>query len=94
MVPSSNRLGNGPLKAEIGVRTSVESPNAVFIENEWDMTAPTEKRKSCTKTWYFGGYRAKDFGFALDFIRKENLTHPGFLLTLYFLVIVEVEFTP
>ena len=26
MVPSSNRLGNGPLKAEIGVRTSVESP--------------------------------------------------------------------
>ena len=34
MVPSSNRLGNGPLKAEIGVRTSVESPNAVFMENE------------------------------------------------------------
>ena len=26
MVPSSNRLGNGPLKAEIGVRTSMESP--------------------------------------------------------------------
>ena len=29
MVPSSNRLGNGPLKAEIGVRTSMESPVAV-----------------------------------------------------------------
>ena len=26
MVPSSNRLGNGPLKAEIGVQISMESP--------------------------------------------------------------------
>ena len=26
MVPSSNRLGNGPLKAEMRVRTSLESP--------------------------------------------------------------------
>ena len=34
MVPSSNRLGNGPLKAEMRVRTSLESPNAVSKEDK------------------------------------------------------------
>ena len=53
MVPSSNRLGNGPLKAEIGVQISMELPVRRVLR---DKSIHRANGKMYAKIQYVGAY--------------------------------------